>query len=260
MPGNASTLKLETATPGDGPGEFANSLDPSIQLYDSTGSALMANGTPLADGRNEAITATGLTPGANYLIRLSAAGGTSGEYFLDALTVSTPPAVQTVSVDGGDPQRSRITRIDVSFSAVITAAPGAFRLTNGTTTLTSAANGGILISTSLVGGQTVATLTFDSTVAGVESGSLSDGNWTLTAVAANVTAGGTPMSADFTQLNIKRLFGDVNADGTVDGTDFSFFGNFFGVTVANNPFDFNNDGTIDGTDFGAFGTRFGLTL
>ena len=61
---------------------------------------------------------------------------------------------------------------------------------------------------------------------------------------------------------LRRLYGDSNNDGTVDGTDFGFFGAVFGTTpgVGNSPFDFNNDGTIDGTDFGAFGNRFGLTL
>lgn len=59
---------------------------------------------------------------------------------------------------------------------------------------------------------------------------------------------------------LRRLFGDNNNDGTVDGTDFGDLGNVFGQTVANNPFDFNNDGTIDGTDFGEFGNRYGVTL
>jgi hypothetical protein len=46
----------------------------------------------------------------------------------------------------------------------------------------------------------------------------------------------------------------------VDGTDFSAFGNVFGLTLANSPFDSNQDGTIDGIDFAQFGARFGLTL
>ena len=59
---------------------------------------------------------------------------------------------------------------------------------------------------------------------------------------------------------LRRLFGDSNNDGTVDGTDFGDFGAVFAQTVAASPFDFNGDGTIDGTDFGEFGGRFGLTL
>ena len=59
---------------------------------------------------------------------------------------------------------------------------------------------------------------------------------------------------------LRRLFGDSNNDGTVDGTDFAAFGNAFGQTVANSPFDFNGDGTVDGTDFAQFGNRFGTTL
>src|SRR5262249_3798157 len=43
-------LMFDTTTPGDGPGEFGNTLDPHIQLFDSSGQ-LIAEGTPLADGR-----------------------------------------------------------------------------------------------------------------------------------------------------------------------------------------------------------------
>src|SRR5262249_39817936 len=60
-------LQFETSTPGDGPGEFTNTLNPHIELYDSTGTTLIASGTPLSDGRNEAINATGLAAPATYL-------------------------------------------------------------------------------------------------------------------------------------------------------------------------------------------------
>ena len=98
------------------------------------------------------------------------------------------------------------------------------------------------------------TLTFANVVnSGVENGSLADGRWQL----AVVPAGFTSTAGDTT---LRRLFGDNNNDGTVDGTDFGNFGNDFGLTLANSPFDSNNDGTVDGTDFAQFGGRFGLTL
>jgi hypothetical protein len=98
------------------------------------------------------------------------------------------------------------------------------------------------------------TLTFTNVVnAGVESRSIADGRWQLAVVPASFTStAGDP--------TLRRLYGDNNNDGTVDGTDFGNFGSVFGQTLANSTFDFNGDGTVDGTDFGQFGTRFGLTL
>jgi hypothetical protein len=75
-------LQFETSTPGDGPGEFVNTLDPHIELYDSTGTTLIATGAPLNDGRNESINVSGLPAPATYLVRVTSEGDTSGEYFL----------------------------------------------------------------------------------------------------------------------------------------------------------------------------------
>jgi hypothetical protein len=262
MPTGTNSLQLQTATPGDGTGEFVNTLAPVIRLYDSNGSTLIASGILLPDAHNQLLTASSLTAGATYLVQVSTANSTSGEYFLTTKETSSNPSVQSVTINNGDPERSMVTRIDVTFSTAVTIGSGAFNLSNGTVTLTSQANGGIQVGNSLVGGQTVATLTFDPSVNGTQFGSLSDGIWTIAVNAASVTAGGTPMAADYVQGGIKRLFGDGNGDGTVDGTDFGNFGNAFGLTFGpgGSIFDANNDGTVDGYDFGQFGNRFGLTL
>jgi len=80
-----TSVQLETSTPADGPGEFVNVLNPHIELY-SPANVLLASGIPLADGRNESLTANGLPPGT-YRIRVTSEGSTLGEYFL-----STGPA------------------------------------------------------------------------------------------------------------------------------------------------------------------------
>ena len=81
-------LTFETSTPAGGPGEFVNTLDPHIELYDSTGATLIATGAPLADGRNESINVSGLAAPATYLVRVTGEGGTRGEYFLG---IGAPP-------------------------------------------------------------------------------------------------------------------------------------------------------------------------
>jgi hypothetical protein len=81
-------LKFETLTPADGPGEFVNTLDPHIELYDSAGTTLIATGAPLEDGRNESINVSGLPAPATYLVRVTGEGGTRGEYFLG---IGAPP-------------------------------------------------------------------------------------------------------------------------------------------------------------------------
>jgi hypothetical protein len=81
------TLRIETSTPSDGPGEFVNTLNPHIELY-SPANVLIATGTPLADGRNESITGAGL-PAGTYRIRVTSEGGTTGEYFLSAIAPIT---------------------------------------------------------------------------------------------------------------------------------------------------------------------------
>jgi hypothetical protein len=93
----SDVLRVETSTPADGPGEFVNNLNPRIELYDPSG-ALVASGTPMADGRNEFIQYTPLTTGA-YRVRVTGEGNTVGEYFLT--TASVAPAAQII--DDSDP-------------------------------------------------------------------------------------------------------------------------------------------------------------
>lgn len=75
-------------TPGDGAGEFVNTLNPKIELYNPGGS-LVASGVVEADGRNETITYTVPVGEAGlYRIRVTAEEGSRGEYFLDPFVSS----------------------------------------------------------------------------------------------------------------------------------------------------------------------------
>ena len=123
------------------------------------------------------------------------------------------------------------------------------------------------VSISLVGGKTVAVLTF----AGTEfvCGSLADGSYTLTVHADRVhdrwgrqldgdgdgTAGGDRVDGFF------RLFGDSDGDGDVDQLDRDRFRSAFKKSAGEAGylwyFDFDGDGDVDGRDNGQFNRRFG---
>jgi hypothetical protein len=74
-------VTFDTLTPGDGPGQPANVLDPHIELYGPT-QTLVATGAKLADGRNESITFTPTTSGT-YYVKVSGQNLTEGDYVLD---------------------------------------------------------------------------------------------------------------------------------------------------------------------------------
>jgi hypothetical protein len=74
-------LRATTSTPSDGPGQFHNTLNPHLDVFDSSGN-LLASGTKLGDGRNEALGFTAPTAGT-YFFRITGQNGTTGEYFLN---------------------------------------------------------------------------------------------------------------------------------------------------------------------------------
>jgi len=128
-------------------------------------------------------TFTGLAQGAQFksgsaLFQISYTGGT-GNYVTVTRINAPVPTAPTVLMNGTTAPAStlnvsRITSLVLTFNTIVTVETGAFSITNGTFTLTDAANAGILVSGS---GSTTITLTFDPAVAGVEFGSLADGIW-----------------------------------------------------------------------------------
>src|SRR5262249_4877590 len=83
------------------------------------------------------------------------------------LTVVGRPRVDGVQVNDGAAQRAMVTSLAVTFSEVVTLAAGAFELRDAAGNLLPAT---ITVTTQVVGGHTVATLTFSG--AGVVGGSL----------------------------------------------------------------------------------------
>jgi Hypothetical glycosyl hydrolase family 15/Dockerin type I domain len=189
------------------------------------------------------------------------AGGTAA-IFLNPTTASG------VTVNAGATQRSTLTSLAVTFNSAVTLLPGAFSLTRvglpGGAAGDNATVGTIAVSTQTVNGVTVATLTFGG--AYTTAGSLDDGNWTLTIDHTKVQAatGAAPMTADYTQANVRRLFGDINGDGTVDNLDFFLLKQTFlrstGDPLFLSGLDYDGSGTVDNADFFQFKSRFGKTI
>ena len=172
-----------------------------------------------------------------------------------------PLKVESVSVNDGSAQRSMVNSITVTISGDAVLDPGAIDLRRQDGTPVN-----FQLNVSLVGGKTVAVLTF----AGPEfvGGSLADGSYTLTVLVDRVhdrwgreldgdgdsAAGGNHSDA------ITRLFGDSDGDGDVDREDRDQFRAAF-KAAAGEPgylwyFDRDGDGDVDGLDYGQFSRRF----
>jgi Calx-beta domain len=186
-------------------------------------------------------------------------GGTT-VHTLTIVDNDSPPSVQAVQVNDGNVQRSMVTSLTVTFSEVVTLAAGAFEIRDAGGNLIPAT---ITVTTQVVGGHTLAILTFSGT--GVIGGSLADGRYTLTVRADHVSSSGAPaaMAADYT-FAFFRLFGDGNGDGVVDIDDLLAFASAYG-SGSGAPsyvpwFDYDADGVIDVNDLLAFADRYGTGI
>jgi len=186
-----------------------------------------------------------------------------------ATAVLPPPglAANSVVVNNGAAQRSRVTQVQVNFDQIVTLPvnpANAFQLKR------QSDNGLVGLSATVVN-DTVTHVTFSFTGALSEFVSLADGRYTLTIFSAQVSnangsldGNGDGIAGDNYVLNgtpangLFRLFGDADGNGTVNSTDFAAFRNAFGLGAS--IFDFNNDGQTNSNDFAEFRKRFGLMI
>jgi hypothetical protein len=168
----------------------------------------------------------------------------------------TPPVVTAFRVNNGSDQRSMVTSLTVTFSGQMTLDSDAFVVAPST--------GGpavpLTVTTPLIGGMTVAVLTFP----GATGGSLTDGDWVLRTVASKVhDLSGAAMMADRTDVFF-RLYGDVNGDRAVNGADLAFFRGAFGTALGDPDYlaalDFDGNGVINGVELIQNRARFGIIL
>jgi hypothetical protein len=247
-----------TVTPG-----MAIALGTQLEIISNDGSDAVSVGF---NGLAEGATVTA-TDGQKFTI--SYQGGDGNDVVLTRANASAP-TVSGVVVNNNQAETSSVTTIQVTFSTQVTLGSGAFTLTRvglpngvaGDNATLQSSDGTIGVSTQVVSGQTVATLTFSG--ANTAGGSLNDGNWTLTVNHAAVTSGGTPMAADFHQTNIKRLFGDFDGSGTVNAFDYGKFRLAYGSASGDPAYvaflDYDGSGAINAFDYGQFRLRYGSSI
>jgi len=155
-----------------------------------------------------------------------------------------------------------VNSLTISLDRVVNFDPGAFSLVGE-----DGSEVGLDVTASVVGGRTIAVLTFTGT--DIVGGSLADGDYTLTIHGDHIrdevgreldadedgNGGGDRVDAFF------RLFGDSDGDGDVDWQDRDLFGTAFNESDGEAGylwyFDFDGDGDVDGLDNGQFNRRFG---
>jgi hypothetical protein len=180
-----------------------------------------------------------------------------------------PLRVQSIVVNGGDAQRSKLSSVAVTFSGIVAVDDGAFEV------LKTGTGGGlvnVLVTMALLNGRSVATLTFDGVR--TEYGSLTDGEYQLKVRSDRIhsadghialdgdddgRAGGDRLFGNRLTDALFRRFGDADGDRDVDGVDLLQFRLAYGSLASyKSSFDFDGDGDTDGVDLFRFRQRFGV--
>ncbi len=208
-------------------------------------------------------------------VRVSSAGGleptgpaADGEVEDYLVTIqSSSPKVEDVQVNGGDRQRSSVTKLRVTFDREVTAPASAFSIKDRDS---MAVVDSLVVNSSVVDGKTVSTLTFDpgNLVVGENVRSLIDGKYQLEIEALQIAAvgGGPRMDRDVNFGDDEadaffRKYGDHNGNGIVDLLDYANFRQTFGKSKADPGYledlDAQGDGVIGLLDFAEFRRNFG---
>jgi hypothetical protein len=179
----------------------------------------------------------------------------------------TPVTVQSVVINDGATQRSRVNSVTVTFSEVAAIDAGAFEVRNKATGQLVA----VAYAAQTISGKTVATLTFSGSL--TEYSSLKDGEYELTVRSdrvrdsdtlaaldgdSNGSFGGNRVFGTNAVDKFFRKFGDSDGDRDVDTLDLARFRQSFGVPAQYKwYFDFEGDGDVDTLDLARFRLRFG---
>jgi hypothetical protein len=238
-------------------------------------------GSPAIDGGEVSLT---VGPNASVLMhdqrgpgypRMVDGNGT-GSAKVDIGAFESPlqiPLVDSILINGGAPQRSSLTTVQIRFNTVVDIDQSA----SDPFLFVDVANGTSMVDTpviSIVNGRTVVDFTFASSAYVNAGGSLIDGRYQLTIDGSKVTAFGLNLDGDANGLvggnnvfgaeaadRFFRKYGDQNGNGTVDLLDFAEFRRTFGLSAGQAGYlgslEANFNGSIDLMDFAAFRKNFG---
>jgi Bacterial pre-peptidase C-terminal domain/Dockerin type I domain len=117
---NNVSLLAQTTTPGDGGGQFVNTLDPRLRLFNSLGTLVASDDNSAPDGRNARLNYTvPAGQGGTYFVEVSsstAGSATTGEYVLGTSTTTDSATHFSVSgptsIGAGAPTTITVTALD----------------------------------------------------------------------------------------------------------------------------------------------------
>jgi methionine-rich copper-binding protein CopC len=144
------TLSISTSTPFPGAGQFSNTFDPAVNVYDSTGTLLASDDNSAADGRNAQLSFAVPADGAYFIEVVSSpltATATQGEYVLNvsgSSVAESPFAVSSTNPAADSFVRGAPTTLTVDFNDSIlspTTTVSASMLTETVNGVTYAATG-----------------------------------------------------------------------------------------------------------------------
>lgn len=240
------------------PGVLANDVSPSGRPLTATRLTGPGHGTLTfnANGSFTYTPASGYAGPDSFTYQVSD-GSLTSQPATVSLTVLAKPTVESVVVNDGSPQRSKVKSVTITFDTVVTfdANPfGVVRVGGGAPTVTQ--------QVTTANGKTTVVLTFSG--AATEFGGLKDGSWSVRVRHARVHRADDPlvtMAAD-SLTRFHRFFGDSDGDRDVDTTDRAAFQSALGQTtpVALATFDFDADGDVDAVDQTQFDRRYGRRI
>ena len=246
-------LTLATTSPAGGPGEFQNTLDPAIALYDPNGTLVASddNGGPY--GQNALVNYTAAVSG-QYVVEVSGAGGTSGDYVLNVAGATgspTPFAVASTSPAAGSTVKTATT-MTVAFNdgvLLTSLQPSDLTIDGLAATAVSVVNGNTVAFTLPSG------LSQGSHTAAIAAGAILDlqgtplqaysGQLTIDTTAPRVISTTLQENASVPAGNLTEVvqFSEPMLTANLDITDFTLQGSYLGVAYAPTSFSYDPTGT-----------------
>jgi hypothetical protein len=226
---------FQTATPGAAPGQFANTLDPQIELYNPSGTLIASNENGAPGGTNASITYIAATTG-EYKVEVLPAGATMGEY---VLTAALQPVTLPAAATGLGATVISSTQVNLAWTDHAVNATGYY----------------VQESPDNATWSTIATL--GPTATNYDVTGLTPGTYYYFRVLAYNTAGNSP-TPGLEQL--APIPGDINCDGLVDVADYDIWAANVGATNATwTQGDLNGDGLVDVADYDIWAANVGAT-